>query len=323
MKSSNLIKSFSTKAAILSLVFITSLQAQEPPQANVTELRSGVYMLQGQGGNIGLSVGSDAVFMIDDQYAQMSENIKHAVSKLTNKPIKFVLNTHWHGDHTGGNENFAKSGSMIIAHENVYKRLSTDQFMQAFNNPVKASPAMALPVVTFSQEVGFHLNNDFIQAIHVENAHTDGDAIIHFTKANVLHMGDTFFNGNYPFIDVSSGGSLDGVLAAVELGLELANDNTFIIPGHGPLAKISDLQKYHDVLSDINDQFKALKMAGKSDEEITDEAITLDYDEDWGGGFIGPEKFLEILLSQPDEKPILQEHKDKHDNLAGQKAAHH
>jgi glyoxylase-like metal-dependent hydrolase (beta-lactamase superfamily II) len=323
MKFSNLIQAVSTPSIVLGLLFVSCLQAQEPPQVKVNELRSGVYMLQGQGGNIGLAIGSDAVFMIDDQYAQMSENIKHAVGALTKAPVKFILNTHWHGDHTGGNEHFAKSGSIIIAHENVYKRLSTDQLMQAFNVPVKASPVMALPVVTFAQEVGFHLNNDFIQAIHVENAHTDGDAIIHFTKANVLHMGDVFFNGRYPFIDVGSGGTLDGILAAVELGLELSDENTFIIPGHGSLAKISDLQKYHDVLSDINKQFKALKAAGKSDEEITDEAITLDYDEDWGGGFIGPEKFIEILLSQPDEKPIHQEHNDEKGNAAGQKAAHH
>jgi len=166
----------------------SSVQAADEVAIEITELRDGVYLLKGQGGNIGLSIGADGVFMIDDQFAPLTDKIRAAIAEISNQPIKFVINTHWHGDHTGGNENLAKTGSVLIAHDNVHKRLSTDQFMQAFGREVKAAPAAALPVITFTQQVGFRLNDDHIQALHVANAHTDGDAIIHFEKANILHL---------------------------------------------------------------------------------------------------------------------------------------
>ena len=305
-----------------------NVHAQQDVTIQTTDLGSGVYMLKGQGGNIGVFAGEDGVFMIDDQFAPLSDKIKSAIADISEKPVKFLINTHWHFDHTGGNENFAKSGSVIVAHENVRKRMNTDQLMQAFNREVKASPKVALPVVTFNQQVGFHLNNDYINVMHVANAHTDGDAIIHFEQANVIHMGDTFFNGTYPFIDVGSGGSLKGVIAAAAKALSIVNDETDIIPGHGPLATVSDLKNYHAILSDIHSQFTALKKQGMSDEDIKAEGITLDYDEELGNGFIGPEKFIEILLSQAQTNQstgeIIKPNKtDLHDHGAGQSAHKH
>ena len=310
------------------LVMVGGTHAQEEVNIETSDLGSGVYMLKGQGGNIGVFAGDDGVFMIDDQFAPLSEKIKAAISEISDKPIKFLINTHWHFDHTGGNENFGKSGSVLVAHENVRKRMSTDQLMKAFNREVKASPKMALPVVTFDQQVGFHLNNDYINVMHVANAHTDGDAIIYFEHANVIHMGDTFFNGTYPFIDVGSGGSLKGIIDAAEKALSIANNETDIIPGHGSLATVSDLKKYHKVMSDIHMQFTALKKKGMSDEDIKAEGITLDYDEELGNGFIGPEKFIEILLSEPQAaqstgKIIKPDHTDLHDKGAGQSAHKH
>jgi len=185
-------------------------------EVQATKLTESVYMLTGAGGNLGVSVGEDAVFIIDDQYAPMTDKIAAAIAKITPKPVKFVLNTHWHGDHTGGNENFGKAGALIVGHDNVRKRMSVEQFIEAFNMRVPASPPVALPVVTFAHSVSFHLNGDEIRAIHMASAHTDGDAIVHFLKNDVVHMGDIYFNGMYPFIDFASGGSVDGVIAACD-----------------------------------------------------------------------------------------------------------
>src|SRR6185503_12175274 len=180
------------------------------------KVAEGLYMLQGAGGNIGLSVGADAAFLVDDQYAPLTPKITAAVKALTDKPIKFVLNTHWHGDHTGGNENLGTAGTLIVAHDNVYRRMSTEQFITFFNEKVAASPKVALPVITFNDTLTFHLNGDDLHAFHVPPAHTDGDSIVHFRKADVIHMGDTFFNGMYPFIDVDSGGGIEGMIGAAD-----------------------------------------------------------------------------------------------------------
>ena len=180
------------------------------------KIAEGVYMLKGAGGNIGLSVGADTAFLIDDQYAPLTPKVKAAVAALTSKPVRFVLNTHWHGDHTGGNKDLGESGTLIVAHENVRKRMSTDQFVEAFGMKEPAADPAALPVVTFTDAVTFHLNGGEIYAFHVAPAHTDGDSIVQFRKANVIHGGDTFFNGMYPFIDLSSGGSVNGMIAAAE-----------------------------------------------------------------------------------------------------------
>lgn len=311
-----------------SLSATTGVLAQQSVTITHTDLGSGIYMLKGQGGNIGLSVGADGAFMIDDQFAPLSNLLKAKVKELGSDSVNFVFNTHWHGDHTGGNENFSNSGSLIVAHKNVRKRLSTDQLMQAFNNTVNASPKEALPVITFANEINFHLNGEHIHVMHVKNAHTDGDAIIHFRNANVIHMGDTFFHGNYPFIDVSAGGTFKGLLKTIEKILALSDENTQIIPGHGALANKADLEKYQAMLLDIHSQFMALRKQGLSDEEIQDEGITIEYDAEWGNGFINPVKFIEIMLSDPSlqtagktlHKPDVT---DRHEHAGGQSAAKH
>jgi glyoxylase-like metal-dependent hydrolase (beta-lactamase superfamily II) len=210
----------------------------------------GIYMLLGPGGNIGVSVGEDGVFLIDDQYAPLTERILAALASISAESVRFVLNTHWHEDHTGGNENLGGTGALIVAHDNVRVRMSVEQMLEFGGQVMRvpASPAGALPVVTFAEDVTFHLNGDEVHAFHVENAHTDGDAIVHFRGANVVHMGDVYFNGGVPFIDTSSGGSIDGVIAAVEETVGAIDESTKIIPGHGPLASRAELAAYGERL---------------------------------------------------------------------------
>jgi cyclase len=260
-----------------------------------TKVTDGVYMLTGRGGNIGVSVGPDGVFLIDDQYAPLTDKVRAAVKTLSDGPIRFVLNTHWHGDHTGGNENFGKSDVVIVAHENVRKRMSVEQFIEAFGSKVPASPKAALPVVTFTDAVTFHLNGDDIRSFHVPPAHTDGDTLVHFGKANVVHMGDCFFNGMYPFIDLSSGGSFEGMIAAADTGLGRADAGTKIIPGHGPLADKAALQSYRDMLVGVRDRVQPLVKAGKTLEEVKAAQPTKAFDEKWGQGFMKPDVWLGIV----------------------------
>jgi glyoxylase-like metal-dependent hydrolase (beta-lactamase superfamily II) len=259
------------------------------------KVAEGVYMLTGAGGNIGLSVGADAAFLIDDQYAPLTPKIKAAVAALTNKPVKFVLNTHWHGDHTGGNKDLGESGTLIVAHENVRKRMTAEQFLEAFGMKVPPADPAALPVVTFNDTVTFHLNGDEIYAFHVAPAHTDGDSVVHFRKANVIHGGDTFFNGMYPFIDLSTGGSVSGMIAAADRILALAVEGTKIIPGHGPLATKVELKAFRDMLATARDRVAALVKAGKTLEQTTAAKPLADLDAKWGQGFLKADAFVSIL----------------------------
>lgn len=272
-------------------------------QVRATQLSKGVYMLTGVGGNIGLSIGSDGAFLVDDQYTQLSEKILAAVRQLTDKPIRFVVNTHWHGDHTGGNENLANLGAVIVAHDNVRIRMSSEQFVAAFNTRSPASPPQALPIVTFRDGVTFHLNGDDIHVLFVGPAHTDGDAIIHFTNANVLHMGDTFFNGRFPLIDLSTGGSFEGMVTAATTALRYVNDSTRIIPGHGPLATRADLVKYRDMLATIRDRVAALIKKGKSKEEVIAAKPTAEWDATLGRGNIKPEMLVGFAYDSMKKKP--------------------
>ena len=267
----------------------------ENVEIETVRVAPGVYMLIGAGGNIGLSVGEDGVFMIDDQFAPLTDRILAAVRKVTDQPVRFVVNTHWHGDHTGGNENLGKAGAILVAHENVRRRLSTDQFMKEFNRSVPARPEEALPVVTFTDALTFHWNGDALHVFHVEDAHTDGDAIIHFRRANVVHMGDTYFSGMYPFIDVSADGSIDGVIEAADRVLAFANERTRIIPGHGPLSGVSELRDYRDMLATVRDRIRPMVAAGKSRREVVESKPTRDFDEAWGGGFMKPDRWVGIV----------------------------
>ncbi|MCA3018865.1 MAG: MBL fold metallo-hydrolase, partial [Rhodocyclaceae bacterium] len=200
-----------------------------------------------------------------------------------------------HGDHTGGNVNMGKAGAIIVAHDNVRKRLSSEQFIDFFRGKVEPMAKEGLPVVTFSQTMNFHLNGDDIAAFHVPNAHTDGDSIIHFKKGNIVHMGDTFFNGFYPFIDYSSGGTPDGFIAAAERVLALSDDQTKIIPGHGPLATKADLIVYRNMLVSTIGKIKALVKQGKTLDEIVAAKPTAEFDERWGKGFVPPARYIEMI----------------------------
>jgi glyoxylase-like metal-dependent hydrolase (beta-lactamase superfamily II) len=261
----------------------------------VHPVAAGVHMLTGAGGNLGVSSGPDGVFVIDDQYAPLTERISAAIRTVSAGPIRFVLNTHWHGDHTGGNENFGKAGALLVAHDNVRTRMSVEQFIERLNQRVPASPPGALPVVTFTQAVTFHLNGDELQAFHVPHAHTDGDVIIRFRRANVIHMGDTFMTGVYPFIDLSSGGNVNGVIAAADAALALADDSTRIIPGHGRLATTADLRAFRDMLLAVRKEVQAAVSAGRTLEDVTAAGLTRPWDDTWGRGFIRPNAFVESV----------------------------
>jgi glyoxylase-like metal-dependent hydrolase (beta-lactamase superfamily II) len=259
------------------------------------KLAEGVYMLTGRGGNLGLSVGKNGAFLIDGQYGQLSEKILAAVKAITPEPVRLVANTHWHGDHVDGNENLSRAGALLVAHENVRRRMSSEQVMGAFGRKIPPSPEGALPVVTFADAVTFHWNGDEIRAFHVDPAHTDGDVVIHFVKADVIHMGDLFFNGGYPFIDTSSGGRVDGVIAAADKVLGLAGANTRIIPGHGPLATKADLQAYRDTLSTLRGRIAGLKASGKTRDEAIAAKPTADHDARLGTGFMKADVWVGIV----------------------------
>lgn len=264
-------------------------------EITVKEVSDHIYMLQGAGGNIGISTGEDGIFMIDDQFAPLSDKITAAIKTISPQPVKFLVNTHFHGDHSGGNANFEAAGAMIVAHDNVRKRLSENE------NTANAG----LPVITFSEDATFYQNGDDVFLTHVHNAHTDGDALVYFAQSNVLHTGDTFFNGRFPFIDINRGGSIKGDIAAAKKGLMLINDDTKIIPGHGSLATKADYQKYHDMLVAVYREIKKAAQNNVSLEEITAmESITSPFftDAETAKDFISGPKFRSTVY-----KSILQE----------------
>lgn len=274
-----------------------------PIQVIPANEEAGIYMLMGEGGNIGVLVGKDGALLIDSQFAQLSEGIQAAVAKLGNEDIRFLLNTHWHFDHTGGNENLGNEGVMIVAHDNVRDRMSTDQTVPSISMEFPASPDVALPVMTYRDRIMFYLNEQTIEVTHVEAAHTDGDSIIHFPDANVMHLGDTYFNGFYPFIDFDSAGSLDGMIAATEQALELADDETVIIPGHGPISNKAELETYLALLQEVKVRTEAAIVTNVSLEDFVAARPFRAYDATWGSGFLKPEQFLTIVyngLSQAD-----------------------
>jgi len=285
-------------AATVSLCHVpTRLVAQnfDTVQVTSTRLADNVHMLVGSGGNIGLMVGSDAVFVVDDQFAPLTPKILAAIKAITPQPVRFVLNTHWHFDHTGGNENMGQAGALIFAHENVRKRMSTDQFIEAFKLKQPASPRGALPVVTFTDTVSFHLNGDSVVVFHVAPAHTDGDAMVIFTKANVVHTGDVFVSAGFPFVDRSSGGTIHGIIAATERLLTVTDAQTKIMPGHGPLADRTRLKAYHDMLVVMRDRMRKEIAAKHTVDQVLASKITAEYDTEWPNG---RERFLRILFQE-------------------------
>jgi glyoxylase-like metal-dependent hydrolase (beta-lactamase superfamily II) len=262
------------------------------------QLAPNVYMLMGSdpsaGGNMALLTGTDGSVLVDTEFAPLNEKIVAAVKAAGGSDVKFVINTHYHGDHTGGNEPLGKAGALIIAQDNVRVRMSTEQFMAAFNQKIPPAPAAALPKVTFPTRATFYWNGTKVNVFHVENAHTDGDSIIHFTNANVIHTGDTYVKDQYPLIDRSSKGSLDGFIKASESVLALADANTKIIPGHGALANKADLQRFHDMLVTVRKSLKTLIDQGKTEDQVVAAKPTEQLDAEWGKGFMKADDFVHM-----------------------------
>jgi glyoxylase-like metal-dependent hydrolase (beta-lactamase superfamily II) len=261
-------------------------------QVRTERLAEGVYVLFGSGGNVGLSVGADGAFVVDDQFAPLTPKILAAIGRVTDRPVRFVLNTHWHFDHTGGNENMGKAGALIVAHDNVRRRMSTRQFMEAIRREIPASPPVALPVVTFAEGVTFHVNGDEVVVVHVPTAHTDGDAVVHFRRANVVHMGDVYPGPSFPFVDVGSGGSLGGVIAAVDRVLPLINDSTKVIPGHAPVTNRAALRAYRDVLAAVRDRVRRQVAAGATLERVLASKPAAEFDAAWGQGWVKSDEIV-------------------------------
>jgi len=251
-----------------------------------------IYMLKGSGGNIGVMIGKDGTLMIDNQFAPLSNKINGAIKTLDPGEIRFLINTHLHGDHSGGNENFKRMGVTVVAHDNVRERMSTEKMNPNTNVVTPPRDKDALPVITFADKLNFHLNDEDIELIHLDPAHTDGDVVVHFRKANVYHMGDMFVTYGYPYIDYSSGGSVNGFIAALDKFLVMMDENAKIIPGHGELCSRADVKKFRDRLADIRDQVAAALKKGKKPSDITGLGITDKYDAEWGKGFIKGKDFV-------------------------------
>lgn len=272
----------------LCLLFCSSTLLSQNREVTIktTKLSDNVYMLVGSGGNIGISAGEDGVFIIDDQFAQLTPKIIEAIKAISDKPLQFLVNTHYHGDHTGGNENMAKLGVKIIAHENVRKRLMDGEKSKG-----------TLPIITFNDRVNVHMNGEDVNIHHVEHAHTDGDAMLYFTKSNVLHTGDTYFHKRYPYIDVKSGGGIDGYIKAVKKGVSLINYDTKIIPGHGEVSNKEEYQSFLTMLETLRGNVQAEIDKGKSEDQVVaNNTITKQYDDlGYSWNFITPEKIRRAI----------------------------
>ena len=288
-------------AFAVSLVALWAMPVAAQTDFSAVEIRSekvadGIYALTGSGGTMGLCVGRDGAYLIDDQFAPLTPRILDAIKAITSEPVRFVINTHHHGDHTGGNENMGKEGALIVAHENVRRRLAGEALPEVVGPEVEPAPIGALPVVTFTDAVTFHWNHEEIRVFFVGPAHTDGDSIIHFVKADVFHMGDTVFNGSYPYIDVSAGGRIEGVIAAVDRVLGVAGERTRFIAGHGPpLPTRAELEAYRDMLVTVRDRVAGLMAEGKTKEEVVSAKPTSELDESWGGGFMEADRWVGIV----------------------------
>jgi len=285
---------FAALSFVLANPAMTLAQEQK---LDVTTLTENLHMLSGKGGNIGLFTGPDGTFLIDDQMAPVGPLLKETIRNLGGEQPRFLLNTHYHFDHTGGNEAIGNSDTAIVSHDNVRKKLLNGSTISAFNATTPPAPANALPVITFSKSMHFHLNGQTLRTVHFPRAHTDGDSVVYFEEVNVVHTGDIFFNGFYPFIDTENGGSMIGLIAAVEKLIATTDENTKIIPGHGPLAKRADLISYLDMLTFANASMRDLKKAGKSVEEAIAADPMVDYDAKWGGGLFTTAKWIGLLYA--------------------------
>src|ERR1700752_805361 len=290
------------KIALLALVLFAAIPVhekhrQQPDWSKVqiksTKIAGNVYLLEGAGGNIGVSVGADGILIVGDQFAPLADKIRASLKTLGQGKLRFILNTHWHGDHTGGNAAFGQE-TTIVAHDNVRKRMSTEQRSEFFKSTTPASPKDALPVGTFDQSLSVHFNGEEIRAIHFPNGHTDGDIVIFFTTSNVVHLGDDFFAGSFPFVDLESGGSVEGLTKNIgELITKIPADAK-LIPGHGPISTLDDLKAYHRMLVGTTAIVRDKIAAGKTLAQIKSEGLPAEWNT-WGTGFIKTDQWLELV----------------------------
>ena len=275
-----------------------SISAQEKKvEFSTFQLSDTIYMLRGRGGNVGVSSGEDGLYIIDDQVQPVTSQLLQAIGKISDKPIRFIINTHYHADHTGGNETIGKSGALIIAHDNIHKRMTTEQVSIFMKNTTPPYAKDALPVVTFNDQISLHFNGETATAYHVAHGHTDGDSIIHFPASNVIHMGDMYFNTLYPYVDLDAGGSIQGMVHAADLALSLADDGTRIIPGHGPLAVTEDLRTYRDYLIKASANVQTLIDEKLSLQQIIAAQPTAEWDDDLGKTWITPAQFVTFIYN--------------------------
>jgi cyclase len=296
------VKRFALGFLTLCLCAIPALAQQDfsKVEIKVTKVAGNVYMLEGSGGNIGVSVGADGILIVDDEFAPLADKIKAALKGLGEGKLKFILNTHWHGDHTGGNVVFGPEAP-IIAQTNVRKRLAEGS--NAPNRNVKPAPKEALPVITFDQSVSIHFNGEEIRVIHFPHGHTDGDAVIFFTGSNVVHMGDDFFSGMFPFIDLDSGGDVDGYVKNAGEVITKVPANVKIIPGHGPLSTIDDLKRFHRMLTETTGIVRKKMAEGKKVDQIKAEGLPDEW-KSWSWQFVNTDRWIETIYRSFSARPV-------------------
>ena len=290
------------KLALLALALFVTIPVhekhrQQPDWSKVqiksTKVAGNVYVLEGAGGNIGVSVGEDGILIVDDQFAPLADKIRASLKTLGQGKLRFVLNTHWHGDHTGSNAAFGPEAT-IVAHNNVRKRMSTEQRSEFFKSTTPPSPKEALPVITFDNALTVHFNGEEIRAIHFPNGHTDGDSVIFFTTSNVVHLGDDFFSGRFPFVDLDSGGSVEGLTKNIGELITKIPAGAKLIPGHGPISTIDDLKTYHRMLIETTAIVRQKIEAKKTLDQIKSEGLPAEWDS-WGTGFIKTGPWIELV----------------------------
>ncbi len=287
--------------AALAAVVSTPAFAQAPDLSKVEfrseKLAAHLFALFGAGGNLAVLTGPDGALVVDSELVELSPKLRAAVTLVSDKPARFLINTHFHFDHAGGNATLGRGGTVIVAHENVRKHLMTRQVVNVgFEIVTEPTAAEGLPVVTFEDGVSFYLNGEEVSAVHVANAHTDSDAFVFFRKANVLHTGDLFMSIGYPFVDAGNGGSSAGLIAAHARALALCNEQTRVIPGHGAVVGKAELQAYHDMLVVVRKRVADLVKKGRTLEQIKAAGTTKEYDERWGKGFVTPDVFVQRLF---------------------------
>ncbi len=288
-----------TTCLLVPLLFLTGALAQAEEKVlkvTVSPIKGNLHLLQGQGGNIVASVGDDGILIVDSDYQEYAPAYLQAMENLGGDHPAFLINTHWHFDHVGGNAQWGEKGSIIVAHRNVRNRMSTRQEMKAFDRVVEPSPKPAWPIVTFADSMALHFNGDDIEVQHFPAGHTDGDSVVFFTGENVVHMGDHFFKDRFPFVDMGSGGSVPGYLANQEAVLQKLDADTVVVPGHGSLADRDDLARSAAMIRGTRAEVKAMLDKGMTEQQILDQGLDAQWAE-WGSGFINEEYWIRFLLA--------------------------